>query len=288
MSFKKLEFYKNHVELKPGISVVVFTKNSETDLKELLETIKKEKYDELIISDENSSDDTIKISKCFTKNIIKSKHILGRKRVLEAINFCKYKFFLLIETDQRFKKGLFEKLETELLNSNSYLAYSKLKIIDAKNFFEKGQKVHYEILRYKKYFGTPYISYTKFMQEMYQSEYIPEGSGNDSALLDLFKMNLINVSNITEESIQKEKLNFKIFFEKYRWYGEGDYLFLKNNMKIWNLIRILKSIFYVLINYLFILPIIGLLKFKFIYIPFIILAGIIRYYGFFKKLFKSN
>ena len=62
---------------------------------------------------------------------------------------------------------------------------------------------------------------------MYQSEYIPEGSGNDSALLDLFKMNLINVSNITEESIQKEKLNFKNFLEKYRWYGEGDYLFLK-------------------------------------------------------------
>ena len=46
MSFKKLEFYKNNVELKPGISVVVFTKNSETDLKELLETIKKEKYAE--------------------------------------------------------------------------------------------------------------------------------------------------------------------------------------------------------------------------------------------------
>ena len=40
------------------------------------------------------------------------------------------------------------------------------------------------------------------MQEMYQSEYIPEGSGNDSALLDLFKM-IVNVSNITE-SIQKK------------------------------------------------------------------------------------
>ena len=39
MSFKKLEFYKNHVELKPGISVVVFTKNSETELKELLEKL---------------------------------------------------------------------------------------------------------------------------------------------------------------------------------------------------------------------------------------------------------
>ena len=53
MSFKKLEFYKNHVELKPGISVVVFTKNSETELKELLETIKKEKYNFELVSSRN-------------------------------------------------------------------------------------------------------------------------------------------------------------------------------------------------------------------------------------------
>ena len=75
---KNLNFYRNYNKYMNGVSVVIFTKNSYSDLKELLFQINTENFNELIISYENSNDDTLKLAKKVKRKIIKSKYLLGK------------------------------------------------------------------------------------------------------------------------------------------------------------------------------------------------------------------
>ena len=285
---KNLDFYKNHKRYMNGISVVIFTKNSYSDLRELLFQIKTENFNELIISDEDSNDDTLKLAKKFTRKIIKSKYLLGKKRLLEAFKKCNYKFVICIETDHRIKKkGVFNELRKSLVNSNIYFAYAKLEYHKPINFFSKGMADHYNILSHKNYIGAPYITYTDFIKDIYNMRYISEGAGNDSAVIDIFINKNIKTKIIKEKIFQKENLNFNSFFKKFYWYGKGDYSFYFNNHQIWSFKRKLKSLTYVASNYFLIFPLLGFSKKKFNYILFVILAGLIRYAGFMSKFLSK-
>ena len=285
---KNLNFYRNYNKYMNGVSVVIFTKNSYSDLKELLFQINTENFNELIISDENSNDDTLKLAKKFTRKIIKSKYLLGKRRLLEAFKKCDYKFVICIETDHRIKKkGVFNELRKSLVNSNIYFAYAKLEYYKPNNFFSKAMADHYSMLSYKNYIGAPYITYTDFIKDIYNMRYISEGAGNDSALIDIFLKKKIKTKIIKEKLFQKENLNFNSFFKKFYWYGKGDYSFYFNNHKIWNFKRKIKSLTHVASNYFFIFPLLSLRQKKFNYILFLFLAGLIRYAGFMSKfLFK--
>ena len=83
---KTANYYKNSKIYREGISVSIQTFNSENRIGRLLEAIKKEEHDEIIICDHNSHDKTVEIAKSYTDKIIVLDKSIGRDRSLITSN----------------------------------------------------------------------------------------------------------------------------------------------------------------------------------------------------------
>lgn len=100
---------------KPLVSVLVHTKNSERTVLEHLESIKNQSYKniEIIVVDNNSQDNTVKIAKKFTKKIFNS----GPERSAQR-NFAAKKahgdFFLVPDSDMILDKKVIEECVSKI------------------------------------------------------------------------------------------------------------------------------------------------------------------------------
>lgn len=281
MNYRNISYFKFSKKFHYGVSVVIHTYNSENDILCLLKQVSREKINEIIISDQGSSDKTIQICKKFTNKIIKSKHHVGKKRALESYFACRYKYIFAIETDQRINRGLVKQLIYEINKTNSYIVFSPLEIINPKNYWEKGMKLIYDKIKKKeKYFSTPFLSYTEFLLNLYSSKSISEGASIDSSLLDEVKEKKINIKACNKISFQEEKLTLKKIFTKFFWYGKGDYIFFSHNFLRWSFRRKIKSLSHVFLNYFISLPFFCFKKRQAKIIPFCYFVGIVRYFGF--------
>ncbi len=289
MTIKNSNFYKKSKTLKEGVSVSIHTKNSENDLKELLPQLINEKVDEINIIDENSTDETINIAKKFTNNIVENSPEIGYQRGMLTIKSTSYKYLFSIETDQRIFPGIINKLKNKLKDSENFLIHSRLEIKNPKTLFEKFF-YHYQKLdsNRKQLFAPPFLTYNEFYKDLLESnqDIIASGAGVDTSIHEIFFNNNLKFSNIDEFSIQKENYNLKNFYKKFFWYGIGDYNFYKLLRKKWTIIRKIKSLSHVFRKYFIILTFKSFIRLNLIFTILIIIAGIIRYYGFIYSIFK--
>ena len=87
------------MKIKFKVSVVVCAKNEEKRIVSCLKSISKNKVDEIILVDGNSSDNTVKLAKKFIdKVIISKKKSLSADRQI-GINAAKNKFIAMIDAD---------------------------------------------------------------------------------------------------------------------------------------------------------------------------------------------
>ena len=99
------------------VSVVVCAKNEEKRIKNCLESIKKNKIDEIILIDGNSKDKTIQIAKKYTKKIfISKKKSLTYDRQL-GIDRAKNKLVAMIDADDEKKINSFKLLDNDCLTT---------------------------------------------------------------------------------------------------------------------------------------------------------------------------
>ena len=284
---KNLDHYKNSNKFKDGVSISIHTKNSEKDIKDLLENLKNEEYDEILICDESSTDNTVKIAKEYGVKVINTETSLGKRRSLNLLKNYKYKFMFSVETDQRLRPGLIKELYEKINNTENFYVYSDLYINDAKNFFEKGMVLYYQLDNLTNYPGTPFITYQEFFKDILEDSSISEHSGIDTSIIDLFQKRKIKYEKIKKISFQREDMNFKIYFDKFFWYGKGDFFFYSLNSKKWTLRRKLQSLFHVAKKCFLKGPLFCIKSKKPLYIFFFIFSGLFRYLGFFYFVFKK-
>ena len=93
------------MKIKFKVSVVVCAKNEEKRIVSCLKSISKNKVDEIILVDGNSSDNTVKLAKKFIdKVIISKKKSLSADRQI-GINAAKNQFIAMIDADHILRKN---------------------------------------------------------------------------------------------------------------------------------------------------------------------------------------
>ena len=283
---KTANYYKNSKIYKEGITVSIQTFNSENRIRKLLEAIKKEEHDEIIICDHNSHDKTVEIAKSYTDKIIVLNKSIGRYRSLITSNKRDFKYMFSIETDQFFNPGIISELKKRLIQSEDLLISGKLVIKNPNSYFEKVMQHYYYLNNQQRFPGTPFLTYNEFYKNFLDDFVnIADGAGYDTSLIDIFLKEKIpyKVSNIN--CFQEENLDFKELSSKFFWYGTGDYNFYQLNKNKFSFIEKIMSLSHVFRKYFLKFPLKSILIFKFHFIIPIYLLGIIRYFGFLSKFF---
>lgn len=116
---------------KPLVSVIITTRNNQRTLRELLESIKHQAYEnvETIIVDNNSSDNTLQIAKEYTSRIFKAGPERSAQRNLGA-KYARGKFYLILDSDMIVNRDVI----SECVELISYKPSLKEIIIPEKSF----------------------------------------------------------------------------------------------------------------------------------------------------------
>lgn len=283
---KTANYYKNSKIYREGVSVSIQTFNSENKIRKLLEAIKKEEHDEIIICDHNSHDKTVEIAKSYTDKIIVLDKSIGRDRSLITSNKRNYRYMFSIETDQFFDPGIISVLKKQLIQSEDLLVSGKLVIKNPNSYLEKVMQHYYYLNNQQRFPGTPFLTYNEFYKNFLDDFVnIADGAGYDTSLIDIFLKKKIpyKISNV--KCFQEEDLDIKELSSKFFWYGTGDYNFFQLNKNKFSFTEKIMSLSHVFRKYFLKFPLKSILIFKFQFIIPIYLFGIIRYFGFLSKFF---
>lgn len=283
---KTANYYKNSKIYREGVSVSIQTFNSENKIRKLLEAIKKEEHDEIIICDHNSHDKTVEIAKSYTDKIIVLDKSIGRDRSLITSNKRNYRYMFSIETDQFFDPGIISVLKKQLIQSEDLLVSGKLVIKNPNSYLEKVMQHYYYLNNQQRFPGTPFLTYNEFYKNFLDDFVnIADGAGYDTSLIDIFLKKKIpyKISNV--KCFQEEDLDIKELSSKFFWYGTGDYNFFQLNKNKFSFTEKIMSLSHVFRKYFLKFPLKSILIFKFQFIIPIYIFGIIRYFGFLSKFF---
>ena len=127
------------------ISVVVCTKNEEERLEECLQSIVREKPDEIILVDGNSKDLTVNIAKKFVTKIIQSKDSNLTKDRQKGIDACRNDLIAMIDADHRLNPGDLKGLKKDLIEFDFDIVQAALKIKPI-GFWCKGEKQYIDLI----------------------------------------------------------------------------------------------------------------------------------------------
>ena len=281
---KTAQYYKNSNIYKDGISVSIQTLNAEDRIKKLLDAIKKEEHDEIIICDHNSNDKTVEIAKSYTDKIIVLDKSIGRNRSLITSNKRNFKYLFSIETDQFFNPGIISKLKKKLIESQDLLISGNLVIKNPNSYLKKIMQHYYYLNNQQRFPGTPFLTYNEFYKN-FLDEFvdIADGAGYDTSIIDIFLREKIPYQNSNFTCFQEEDLDFKVLSSKFFWYGKGDYNYFQLNKNRFSFVEKIKSLTHVFRKYFLKFPLKSILVFKFQFIIPLFLFGLIRYSGFISK-----
>lgn len=106
--------------MRPKISAVVITKNEETNINNCLQIIKW--ADEIVLVDDFSSDNTVKIAQKYTKKIFQRKFDWPPNQKQFGVNQAKNDWIFVVDADERISPKLKKEI-IEKIKSDNYVAY---------------------------------------------------------------------------------------------------------------------------------------------------------------------
>jgi glycosyltransferase involved in cell wall biosynthesis len=285
-----LSYYKKSECFEDGISCILYTLNSISDINDVLKTLEKADYDELIISDGGSIDGTLEIAKRYTDKIINSDAgIINQFKA--ALIHVKFKYIINLEVDHRYTKNFCQEMKNALLESEFIAGQAKLEMLKVDTYWERGlfvfYKIHHDKSGIKGMIGGPDITYTEYALSLVDN--LLEVSGaSDTSINELRKQHGHKVGLFDIKAYQYEKLDFSNFLKKYFWYGTGDFYFYNNHKIEWSFNRKLKSIFHVFNRYIIDYPLKAIKMGKVLYVPYFWLSAVVRYAGWTYTIIKGK
>lgn len=261
------------------VSVVVCAKNEEKRIKYCLDSIKKNKVDEIILVDGNSKDKTVEIAKKYTKKIyISKKKSLTYDRQL-GIDKTKNKLIAMIDADHILKKNDINKLIKDLKKFNFDIVQSQLISSNNNNILNSSEQQYWDIVHNysgkRKMIGTaPAIYKKKIFNFIRFDSRITKKMDDTDFFYRLNKLNKFNFGVGETKIKQHHHNNLKDYLKKFIWYGRGDAEFVIKYPK-----KIFSILFHQLIRYPILYSIRALFKNKIKSIIFTISMGILRFFS---------
>lgn len=250
---------------------------------------------EIIVADGGSQDGTIDIAKKYTNSVyvvspgMATQHYFALKKV-------KTKYVICLSTKNVLPSGLVSLLKKDFESNDCFAILAKQTCRYERNFIEKGKKIMLEFLQEgKKNIDVPtdpcFYNTEKYLNNIVEelvSSHNAQDYSVDTIKADLIKEKNLKVLYSQHYSILNEKLNFKKYVKKTIFYGQGDLSYYIENKNRWTNYRKILSLTHVLRRYIVVFPLKCILKPRYlIAIPFFWLTATLRYYGFFKSIFKK-
>ena len=257
------------------ISVVVCTKNEEERLEECLQSIVREKPDEIILVDGNSKDLTVNIAKKFVTKIIQSKDSNLTKDRQKGIDAWRNDLIAMIDADHRLNPGDLEGLKKDLIGFDFDIVQATLKIKPI-GFWCKGEKQYIDLILNnpgeKKMIGVAPCLYRREVFDFVKfDDNITSTIDDTDFIYRLSKIGKFKIGTGHTQILSLHESGLLSYLRKFRWYGKGDGEFCVKNPE-----RSLNMLYHLIIRYPIIYSAKFFMKGKFIPIPYVILQGFAR------------
>ncbi len=207
------------------ISVVVCCQNRESTIEQCLKSIKRNNPKEIIIVDGRSSDNTVKIAKKYTKNILyENGEGLAHARQIGAEKVTT-KYLAYIDSDVIIAKDFLENLFKELKKYGWDGIHAQIIGDKAKNYWEWAEnqqfKINFNKVGERHRIGTiACIFLTKAIQEEKFDTFFNGAYEDGELCLRLIKKGYkLGVGKTT--AIHQHRANFGNFKKQKIWYGRG-------------------------------------------------------------------
>lgn len=278
---KKLIEYKSSDLYKDGICCLVFTLNNEKDIKDCLASLKNSKFDQLILTDGGSIDDTVAIAKSYVDRIVISPKgfIIQAKNALEFIQF---KYLIGIEADHRYPHGFVEQIVDSLKKGDFAAIQPRLRCALKRNYFEKGLAELYCLLQPNAgetgFVSGPVVTYTELYSDFVNQSNL-NGASIDTGFSQTLSSNELKMGLDELMITQYEPFGLIEWYKKFYWYGQGDGVFYSKESPFWTVKRKILSLSHPLRKYIITLPVATMRRGNIHLAPFFIISAIFRYIG---------
>jgi glycosyltransferase involved in cell wall biosynthesis len=272
-----------------NVSVLICCKNSEEFIEQCLISISDQSPFEIVVIDGNSSDNTISIAKKFTKNIFSDEGKgLGYARKL-GVSKCSGEFVIIVSPDDVISIDFIEKAMNEMQENPKLAALlAPKRMEEVGSFWDYGQDAIYKLTRQFpiRVVGNPSIYRGEYLKKFSYDENF--SANEDTDLCERWnRAGYIVDWGKNFYTIEIEKRGYQEFKTRYIWYGKGDYRFFKKwksiDEKVAN-----RHLLHPFKNYIIKYSFYFLINFNFKAIPFTILCGYFRYYGFYLERKRLN
>ena len=269
---------------KSELTITLCVLNEEGNVKDCINSLLNEKPFEIIVIDGGSNDKTIEILKKLPVKLIEvdKKGLAFQRNV--GVKASTTNFTAIVDADHRPEENALNKLVMEMndlgydgieaqifsLKNSSYWDYA----------MEQNFVLTHNLPGTRRMIGTPCVYKTNVIKK---NNFDPKftGPSDDTDLCyRIYKLNYklgVGKSRV----FQIHRSNFFDFKKKFIWYGKGDAQFVWYHKE--RTLSILKHITY---NYPIKKSLMAIKNKKINLVPFFLLCGIFRSYGFFKEIIK--
>ena len=262
-------------------SVVVCVKNEEKNIIQCLNSIKKNKPNEIIVVDGNSKDKTAKLAKKITKKIFIRKNSNLTKDRQFGIDKCKYDIIAMIDGDHILRKNDIINLISDLNYFKFDMIQSQLEIFKKNSIFNIAENQSYNVVHNipgkKRMIGVaPAVYKKKIFKKIRFNDHITKTIEDADFIYNLRKKKFnFGIGNV--KIFQNHSGDMKSYIRKFMWYGKGDGEFIRKNPS-----QTLNTLFHIIIRYNFIYIFKSIFSFNLMAIPFFIIQSIIRLFAIIK------
>lgn len=270
-----------------SISVVLICLNDEKCIEDMLKSITRSSYFELIVVDGGSADKTKIIARKYTDNFFEAEQGMLNQTIY-GLEKAKGEFVFLAESDHVYPKNFLESLHKELINSEYDGIWGTLRYDNPTNFWEKGHdqflKIHFHKKGLKEIIACPQLWHQDKLRLLLKKTKNANGFSFDTQRAEEAKKLKLKVGLGHTIAFEKQIIDFNKFLNRHINYGNGDYHFYRNNSSHWDFKRKLKSIFHIFFRYGIVYPIKSFyIGNPFLAIPYFWLIMITRYFAWTKN-----
>jgi glycosyltransferase involved in cell wall biosynthesis len=269
--------------------VILITLNSAKTLDQCLRSLQESKFDQLVIVDGGSTDETEAIARKYTTEFYRSERGMGIQHWL-SVEKAVHPLILGIEADNFFPPRFVQEFSAEFVSSGFFGMQPSLEVLRPTNFFERGLSRQYEFLFEKKgqkdLIGGPNIYFKESYLGLVKGNFAP-GYSIDTQLAELYKNSGLKVGVGLTKAFVYKPTNFRSFYKKQTYYGYGDFDFFNSHKKNWSFQRKVKSLLHPFLRYGVIFPYKSLLAKDLGAAIYFFLSMIFRYSGWIERTGRS-
>jgi glycosyltransferase involved in cell wall biosynthesis len=266
--------------MKNKISVVVCTRNEEHRLARALEGIKLNNPDEIIVVDDNSTDNTVEIARRYTSNVILSKTGRLPKNRQIGIDQARNDLIAMIDADHILQAGDLDCLVNDLHRYNfdmvqgQLISYANMSIWNSAE--EDSWNLTHNIAGPMPMIASAPVIYKKTIFSKVRFDgHITQNSSDDTDFVYRLSQHKELTFGVGDTKIRHLHLpGLRTYINKFMWYGLGDGEFVHKHPQ-----RAHAHLFHLLVRYPLIYSGKAILRGKLRAIPFFVLQGAVRFVG---------